>query len=276
MAGVTSYGLIKSESKELPRVLHEDEHIGGVVYGQIGGGNSAMLVATDHRVIFLDKRPFFMVNDELTYDVVFGVKSTSAGPFISVVLHTRINDYTLKHVNARCARIFVKYIENKCLEKGTYNRVTGRHTEETQQPTFQNITDDRALSFLKEHDLGVFSTVDRTGNVHGAVIYYLVDQSNFIYILTKSETSKSRNIYAHSQVALTVYEVDTLQTLQVQGIAEVETDQKVKDSVFSQIVKPRSYRGETYLPPVTKLHEGSFTVIRVRPTFMSFHDYAKG
>lgn len=268
---MTSYGFMKGESKELPHVVHEDEHIGGVVYGQIGSGNSAMLVATDKRVIFLDKRPLFMTTDELTYDVVSGVKSASAGLFNSLTLHTRINDYILRFVNAKCAHNFVKYIEHKRLEIET----DGPTTQATLQPTFQNVTNDGALTFLKEHDLAVLSSVDRSGNVQGAVVYYLIDQNDFIYILTKSGTGKSRNIFAHHQVALTVHEAGTLQTVQVQGIATIEADQAIKDRVVSQIVKPRPYRGENLLPPVTKLHKGSFMVIKIHPTFMGFHDYAK-
>ena len=274
-AGVTRHGLAKSESRELPRILHNDEHIGGVIYGRIQGSSSAMLVATDRRVVFLDRQLFFMTTDELTYDVVSGVKSSSAGPFTSVVLHTRIADYTFRYVNSNCAKIFIKYIESKRLEKGTYNQATGRHEEAASVPTFQNITDEKAAKFLQEHSLAVLSTVDRTGNVHGAAIYYLVDQNNLIYILTKSDTGKGRNVYAHSRVAMTIYEPDSLQTLQIQGTAEVETDQKVKDSVFAHMVKPRTYKDKTYLPPVTKLQEGSFMVIRISASFMSYHDYAK-
>ncbi len=273
--GVTRHGLAKSETRELPRILHEDEHIGGVIYGQIGGGISAMLIATDHRVIFLDKQPLFTTTDELTYDVVSGVKSSTAGPFTSVVLHTRITNYTFRYVNSNCAKIFIKYIESRRLEKGTYDQASGRYEQEASLPTFQNITDKKAAKFLKEHDLAVLSTVDRTGNVHGAVVYYSVDQNNLIYILTKSDTGKGRNVYAHSQVALTIHEPGTLQTLQIQGTAEVETDQRVKDSVFARMVKPRTYKDKTLLPPVTKLQEGSFMVIRISASFMSYHDYAK-
>ncbi len=273
--GVTRHGLAKSESRLLPRIMHDDEHIGGVIYGQIGGGVSAMLIATDHRVVFLDKQLLFTTTDELTYDVVSGVRSSTAGPFTSVVLHTRITDYTFRYVNSNCAKIFIKYIESKRLEKGTYNQASGRHEEEAPVPTFQNISDVKAAKFLKEHDLAVLSTVDRTGNVHGAVVYYLVDQNNLIYILTKSDTGKGRNVYAHSQVAMTINEPGTLKTLQIQGTAEVETDQKVKDSVFERMVKPRTYKDETSLPPVTKLQEGSFVIIRISASFMSYHDYSK-
>lgn len=70
-AGVTTYGLMKAESRHLPEHVHEDEHIGGVVYGRYEGG-SGMIVATDKRVLFLDYKPFYKSTDEIHYDVVSG------------------------------------------------------------------------------------------------------------------------------------------------------------------------------------------------------------
>ncbi len=276
-AGAGSIGLQTSEREEIARIMHPDEHIGGVIYGRYAGG-LAWLVATDHRVIFMDKKPLFTTNDELTYDVVSGVKISKAGPFTSVVLHTRISDYALRYVPAKCARIFVKFIEKRRLESGQYNQATSHYTQVQSEPVNLQKTQNasaEATKFLKEHDTAVLSTVDRTGNVNGATVYYLVGSDSCIYILTKSGTAKGRNVHTHSQVALTVHEPGTLQTVQLQGVAEVETDQAVKAKVFSEIVKPRLYRDKMQLPPVTKLHEGAFVIIRINPTLVSFHDYAK-
>jgi general stress protein 26 len=282
-AGVTGYGLMKSESRYLPQIIHEDEHIMGVVYGQYGGG-SAMLVATDHRVIFLDRKPLFTTMDELTYDVVSGVKLNRSGFIITVMLHTRIADYTIRYANSKCADIFVKYIESRRLEKVeqvTTPSVTVTKPAATPLPISDTTTvnsplhfiNESALAFLRLHDVAVLSSVDRTGNVYGAVIYYLVDQLNRIYILTKSGTAKARNILSHSQVSLTIFEADKAQTLTLQGFAEIETDQKIKDFVFSEITKPRAYQNGTQLPPVTKLTEGAFTIIRITATSGKYTDY---
>lgn len=280
-AGITLYGLSKLSINELPNIIHDNEHIGGIVYGQIGGGNSALLVATDHRIIYIDRRAIFSTIDELTYDVVSGVKSNSAGPFTSLVLHTKVNDYSLRYVNAKCARIFISYIEKMRLEKGSYDQATGRHTADQEarvlhQPNDNAAEDNEtALNFLKSNDMAVLSTIDRTGNVHGALVYYLSDQDNNIYVLTKSGTGKGRNVYAHSQVALTIHKEGTLQTLQLEGIADIETDQTVKDEVLQKIVKPRRFQGESHMPPVTKLHVGAYMVIRITPTVLKYRDYAK-
>jgi general stress protein 26 len=272
--GVGAVGMRAPEVNELAKILHPDEHIGGVVYGRYSNG-LAWLVATDKRVLFVDKKAFFMTTDELTYDVVSGVKNSHAGVFASIVLHTRVNDYAIRYVSLKCARIFTEFIEARRLEGGRYDVATGRHEETNLElPVFQNVSEE-GLNFLKSHDLAVLSTVDRTGNVHGAVVYYLVDENNFVYILTKSDTGKGRNVYAHSQVALTIHQAGTMQTVQLQGTAEVETNQATKEKVFSDMVKPRPYGGKMQLPPVTKLHEGAFMVIRINPTLISFHDYAK-
>ena len=78
--GVTRHGLAKPESRELPKIIHEDEHIRGVVYGRGEANNSAMLVATDHRALFLDNQFLFKTTDELSYDVITGISSSIAGP----------------------------------------------------------------------------------------------------------------------------------------------------------------------------------------------------
>jgi general stress protein 26 len=276
------------ESHELAKLIHHNEHIGGVVYGTYTGG-LAWLVATDQRMIFLDRKPFFSTHDELTYDIVFGTTSTRAGLFVTMILHTRIHDYSISFVNPTSARIFMKYVDNRRLRAGSFNQATQRYSREAKEqpkrpktlhlpvpiPYKPPPTGDKELRFLKEHGVGVLSTVDRTGNLDGAVVYYYVDERGLIYILTKSETVKGRNVFAHSQVALTVYEVESRQTLQLQGVVEVETEQATKDKILAQMTNPHLYGEKIELPPVTKLRKGAFMVVRITPTSIKFHDYSE-
>lgn len=121
-AGVTTFGRLKFASRFLPQVLHQDEHIKGVVYGRYTEGTGllrwaeGMLIATDCRVIFLDRKPGFEAMDELTYDVVSGVQKSYAWPFASVTLHTRIGNYSLRFANKRCIDTFMHYVEKRRLE----------------------------------------------------------------------------------------------------------------------------------------------------------------
>lgn len=114
-AGVSRYGLWKMESRYLPKIIHPTEHIGGVAYGPSDNG-SAMLVATDRRVVYLDRKPLFINQEEVTYGVVAGVSFSHAGPGSTVTLHTRIRDYKIQTLNRRAADQFVQYIEQRCLE----------------------------------------------------------------------------------------------------------------------------------------------------------------
>ena len=278
-AGVGAIGILTPESRHLAGILHPDEHIGGAVYGVYPGG-LAWLVATSHRIMFMDHKPLYTTTDEMTYDVIVGVQSTKAGPFDAVTLRTRVNNYMIRFVNPKCAHVFVDYIETRRLEDGEYDHASDHYTSEAKQsplptlPAFQPIGSD-ALNFMKRQDLAVLSTIDRTGNVHGAAVYYMISQDKFIYILTKSSTSQGRNILAHGQVALTIFEPGTTQTVQLQGIAEPETDGATIISVFTRIVKLRPYVDDVQLPPVTKLHESDFVVVKITPTLVSYHDYSE-
>ena len=266
--GVTIYGLNKSESRYLPHIIHEDEHIGGIVYGQYGS-SSAMLIATNKRVIFLDCKLMVTLSDELTYDAISGVEFDVHTLFATVILQTRIGNYTIRFVNIKSADRFCDYIEKRRLDT---NNILNRKKTALPVRVINKHVSTGGLKFLLERGVGILSTVDRTGNVHGATVYYTV-HNDYIYVLSKSGTRKAQNILAHNQVSLTVSDADTLQTLQLNGLAEVETNRTVKDYIFNEMVKPRSYKGQERLPPVVKLEAGTYVIIRIAPISSNFSDY---
>lgn len=118
--GAVAYDLWLPETHYLPRVIHEDEHIMGTVYGRYKGGRG-VLVATDQRVLFLDKKPGWMRCDEITFAVIGGVTRTKIGPMGNVTLHTRLGDYTLRTFNQKNAENFADYIEARCLQEDSTN-----------------------------------------------------------------------------------------------------------------------------------------------------------
>lgn len=113
--GASRFALATSESQYLPRLIHPEEHIGALVYGHHKDG-FAMLIATNMRVIFLDKKPLFVNQDDISYSVVSGVSYGNAGFDMLVTLHTRIKDYAIRSFNKKCAVGFVKYIESQSVE----------------------------------------------------------------------------------------------------------------------------------------------------------------
>jgi PPOX class probable F420-dependent enzyme len=275
-AGVTRFGMLKFAIKYLPNVVHAGEHIGGVVYGRYSAGtstlNEGMLVATDRRILFLDHKPGYTGLDEISYDVVAGVMSTSAG-FSGVTLHTRLGNYTVRFANRRCADIFTEYVEKQVLEKNHQGSLSKNYSATAPAPAPAKKLDDKVDAFLRKHELGTLSTIDANGKVHGAAVYYLIGNNNLIYVLTKSQTQKAHNTLANPRVALTVYDTDDMQTAQIQGKAEIEPDQSTKDYVFVNLAKPRRYGDKNRYPPVTTIHEGAFMVIRITPTDVKFTDF---
>lgn len=126
--GVSRIGLQRMASRYLPKIIHPFEHIQAVVYGRNHEG-SVMLLATDSRIIYLDKKPLFVNFDEVTYDVVAGVSYGHVGLSSTVTLHTRMRDYAMRALNVKCVNRFVNYIEWRCLEQSrNFNPATSKLT----------------------------------------------------------------------------------------------------------------------------------------------------
>lgn len=113
--GASKLELLSSEASYLHKVIHPKEVIGGIAFGHHETGY-CMLIATNRRVIFLDKKPFFANVDDITYDVVGGVTLGRAGFGSTLTLHTRIKDIKLMTINDKSAKTFVDYVELRCLE----------------------------------------------------------------------------------------------------------------------------------------------------------------
>lgn len=137
-AGATVYGLLKSETKILPKLLHPQEHVEAVIYGQ-HNSNSAMLVATNERIIYIDKKPTVLLLDEVSYEVVSGIQLEIHILFASVILHTPVKNYHFKLVNLHCAEKFARHIEKHRLEREA--KAKEMKEEKTAQPIVNNQTE---------------------------------------------------------------------------------------------------------------------------------------
>ena len=118
--GVTALGLLKFSIRYLPKVIRENEHIKAIAYGRyrVGEGpkswgwEEGTLVATDARVIFLERRPAFLHNDNIPYDAVTAAHALTAWPFSSVTLLTKVGTFYLRYVRMGLADKFVNYVED--------------------------------------------------------------------------------------------------------------------------------------------------------------------
>lgn len=114
--GVSRWAFRHSEIAYLPQLIHPDEQIGGVSYGHSRDG-FIVLVATDRRVIYLDKKPMLVRSEDIAYDSVAAITLQWVGLSGTVILHTRLGDFQIKTTSRSSAEIFKRYIENRCIEK---------------------------------------------------------------------------------------------------------------------------------------------------------------
>jgi general stress protein 26 len=187
-----------------------------------------------------------------------------------------MGNYTIRYANSKSVQQFKQHLEHARLE-GSPRPDTRRTSPIAQTPPKNPLTkilNAQAIGFLKTHSIGVLSTIDRSNQLHGSVVYYIYKpEHNKLYILTKSQTEKAHNILATHQIAFTIFDEPALQTLQLQGTAEIESDSEIKQEVFTSINRLRDYGGEKHHPPVTKLIDGHFIVFSIAPLKGTFSDF---
>ena len=122
--GASTYNMWLPETHYIPYLIHHDEHIMGSTYGRYKAGRG-VLVATNQRVLFVDKKPLFTHVDEITFAIIGGVTYSRGGIFGHVILHTRLGDYDVRTMNHKNAANFVDYIETQCLQNAYKFQGTG-------------------------------------------------------------------------------------------------------------------------------------------------------
>ena len=69
------------------------------------------------------------------------------------------------------------------------------------------------------HPVAALATASTSGVPHVATVYVNIDDSLNLYFITKAETTKTHNILANPQVALSITDAKELKTVQVTGSA---------------------------------------------------------
>jgi hypothetical protein len=115
--GAGTYNLLLPETRAILYVLQPGEQILGIVYGRYKQDNGRLvgrgaLIATDGRVLLLDKKPMFIKRDEIVYEAISGITYGRVGIIGTIVLHTKIGDIKLRTFNKKCSLPFVEAVEN--------------------------------------------------------------------------------------------------------------------------------------------------------------------
>lgn len=121
-AGVSERAMKRFSQRNLHPIVQQNEHIAAVAYGRyrdaekLPAWDEGMLIATNYRILFLDRKPSYMRLEDIPYDSVAGVDTTKAGPSGSVTLYARGTVHALLYVPNRSREQFVHYLEERRLE----------------------------------------------------------------------------------------------------------------------------------------------------------------
>lgn len=118
--GLTGWTLTRPESRELHKHLLPGEIVRGAVYGHSLDG-AVMLVATDRRVIYFDKKPVFVKMEDVSYEVISGITISWVLYAGIVTLHTRFGDLILRTRNKLAAQRFKDYIDERMSDTSVNN-----------------------------------------------------------------------------------------------------------------------------------------------------------
>lgn len=134
---------------------------------------------------------------------------------------------------------------------------------------------DLVRNFVKGRYSGVLATADKAANPHAAVVYYMLDKDFCVYIGTKRETQKFKNIEENKQAALVVYDEVQQTTVQIFGRVEILDDHDKTQEVLDNIYRSSAERSLTTLPPAEKLWAGDFVAFKIIPRVIKMAVYAR-
>ena len=119
--------------------------------------------------------------------------------------------------------------------------------------------------FLRQHPIGVLSSVSPDGEAHGSTVYFVVDRDDNIAFITKTLTLKYRNVKQHPRVMLTCFDAATQTTASLVGMAREVQEHFELNAIAGAIMSASLKTTEVGVPPITKLKAGSYTAFIIKP-----------
>jgi hypothetical protein len=100
----------RSEIRELPHILMDDEIIAGCVNGRYEGG-FAMLCVTNHRMLLIDRKPMFLTLEDIRFDMVAEIDFAA-----------RLLDSTLHVITPNRKLVFTSWSHHRLRQILTYTQ----------------------------------------------------------------------------------------------------------------------------------------------------------
>ena len=153
--------LSKGEIKELPNILWEDELPVAVIAGTYHNGNG-ILVATERRLIFVDKGMFGLTVEDIYFEDISSVESHEGWVMGSLTIYARGNKESVENVAKENVRPFSDLLRNELAKSKQMNvKMVAQTQEAVSTPTRADNID--ALFKLAElHKMGVLTDEEFT------------------------------------------------------------------------------------------------------------------
>jgi hypothetical protein len=105
----------RSEIRELNHILEKDEHVHHCAFGFYQGG-SGILVATNNRILLVDKRPFYLNIEDFRYEQIS--KTVLLTQFLqgTIYIQSRIKKLVFRSISDERLRNIKDFISGKVYE----------------------------------------------------------------------------------------------------------------------------------------------------------------
>ncbi len=105
----------RAERRELPRIMFEGEQINHLINGRWSGG-FATLVATDQRVLLIDKKPLYLTLEDIRYDMISDVMFNNRLINATLLLGTLNKTITFMSFNQHKLREFTNFVQQRVMD----------------------------------------------------------------------------------------------------------------------------------------------------------------
>lgn len=104
------------------------------------------------------------------------------------------------------------------------------------------------------------------------VFYVFVD--NFIYFLMRPESIRIKNISVNNNVALVITDASSLQTLQIDGMAEIIEEPETELEIIRKYSQIKNGSSQRVFHPVMKTKGSSFKVVKSIIKWFRYSDFS--
>lgn len=113
--GADKYIFCGPERRELAKILFENEQVHHLINGRYSGG-FAILVATDQRILLVDKKPFYLTMEDIRYDMISDVMFNNRLLNSTLLLGTIQKSVSFTGFSHTKIRDFTSFIQQKVME----------------------------------------------------------------------------------------------------------------------------------------------------------------